>query len=282
MKHLSIFILLLAFSSLVLMPSADAQNGVPPSGGARSAGMGFTGVTYTDVNSLFTNQAGLGRLNSFATTAFAEQRFFLSELQGISAGAALPTNSGTFGLTINYFGFEDYNEQRAGLAYGRKLSDKLSLGAQVLMLNTRIPEYGNKANITFEAGLLADLLPQLSLGFHVYSPARIQLVEDEYLPSVFRLGLNYSPSDKLQILAEVEKDIDYPVRTKLGFEYAIVDAFRMRVGAATEPVNLSFGLGYRLENGLALDIASSYHEILGFTPSAGVSYAINRKQQANK
>lgn len=282
MKSPALSSLLLAFASLVLLPAASAQNGVPPSGGARSAGMGFTGVTYTDVNSLFTNQAGLGRLHTFAATAFAEQRFFLSELQGISAGAALPSNSGTFGLTINYFGFEDYNEQRAGLAYGRKLSNKLSIGAQLLMLNTRIPEYGNKANITFEAGLLADLLPQLSLGFHVYSPARIQLVEEQYLPSVFRLGLNYAPSDKLQILAEVEKDIDYPVRTKLGLEYTIVEAFRLRVGAATNPVNLSFGLGYRLDSGIALDIASSYHEILGFTPSAGVSYTIQQKESSTQ
>ena len=272
-------ILLLAWlSCFAYIPYGNGQNGVPPSGGARSAGMGYTGVTYTDINSLFTNQAGLAMLEGFAATAFAEQRYFLSELQGLSAGAALPTNSGTFGLSINYFGFEDYNEQRAGLAYGRKLSNKLAMGAQLLVLNTRIPEYGNKTNLTFEAGLLAQLLPQLHLGFHVYSPARIQLVEDEFLPSVFRLGLNYLPSEKLKILAEVEKDIDYPVRSKLGLEYAIVDALKMRVGAATQPVTLSFGLGYQLDNGLSLDIASSYHEVLGFTPAAGVTYAIGKKE----
>jgi hypothetical protein len=276
MKHPALTSLLVFFCLALTTQTTLCQNGLPPIGGARSAGMGYTGVTYTDIHSVFTNQAGLAMIDKFAATAFAEQRFFLSELQGISAGAALPTNSGTFGVSVNYFGFEDYNEQRAGLAYGRKLNEKLALGAQLLVLNTSIPEYGNKTNVTFEVGLLSNLLPELQLGFHVYSPARIQLVEDEFLPSLFRLGLNYSPSDKLQILAEVEKNIDYPVRSKFGLEYTLFDAFKMRVGAATEPLNLSFGLGYQLGNGLSLDIASTYHDILGFTPTAGVSYAIQK------
>lgn len=272
MKHLITICCLTAIFSFLFSNVANSQNGAPPIGGARSIAMGYTGVTYTDINSLFSNQAGLAMLDHFTATAFAEQRFFISELQSISAGAALPTNSGTFGLSLNYFGFEDYNEQRAGLAYARKLMDNFSIGAQVLVLNTRIPEYGNKTNITFELGMLAQLLPQIRLGFHLYSPARIELATDEYLPSVYKLGLQYLVSDKLNILAEIEKDIDYPVRTKLGLEYELAKALKMRIGAATQPVNLSFGLAYQLENGLALDIASSYHEVLGFTPAAGIVF----------
>jgi hypothetical protein len=265
MKTPSCFLLAFFFPLLVF-----TQNGTPPVGGARAIGMGYTGTTFTDINSLFSNQAGLAKLERATAIAFAEQRFLLNELQGLNAGVALPTNSGTFGLSLNYFGFDDYNEQRAGLAYARQLVDKLSIGAQMLVLNTQIAEYGNQANVTFEIGLLAEVLPQLSLGVHLYSPARIEITTDEYLPSVFKLGLSYLPSDKLSILAEVEKDIDYALRTKVGLEYNVLDQLSMRMGLATQPVNISFGLGYQLKNGLALDVASSYHEILGFTPSAGI------------
>lgn len=281
MKHLLTICYLTVLSSFLSSNLAYSQNGAPPIGGARSIAMGYTGVTYTDINSLFSNQAGLAMLDRFTATAFAEQRFFISELQSISAGAALPTSSGTLGLSLNYFGFEDYNEQRAGLAYARKLMDNFSIGAQVLVLNTRIPEYGNKTSITFELGLLAQLLPQLQLGFHLYSPARIELVADEYLPSVYKLGLQYLVSDKLNILAEIEKDIDHPVRTKLGLEYELAKALKMRIGAATQPVNLSFGFAYQLKNGLALDIASSYHEVLGFTPAAGIVFPFGSSKNDN-
>lgn len=273
MRTLSAFFFILICPIVLL-----AQNGTPPVGGTRAVGMGYTGTTFTDINSLFSNQAGLAKLEKVTAIAFAEQRFLLNELQGLSTGIALPTNSGTFGLSLNYFGFEDYNEQRAGLAYARQLVDKLSIGAQLLVLNTQIAEYGNKANVTFELGLLAEILPQLNLGLHLYSPARIELTTDEYLPSVFKLGLSYLPSDKLLILAELEKDIDYDLRTKLGLEYNILDQLSMRLGLATQPINLSFGLGYQLKNGLTLDIASSYHEILGFTPSAGIIMAFGKEK----
>lgn len=250
-----------------------AQNGAPPMGGARAAGMGYTGATFTDINALFTNQAGLSQLENTTATAFGEQRFLLSELGSYSFGIALPTNSGTFGLSLNQFGFEGYNEQRVGLAYGRQLFDKLSIGAQALLLHTQIPEYGSQAAVTFEIGALIDLLPQLKIGVHTYSPIRVSVVESEYLPSILKAGLQYRPSEQILLLAEVEKDIDYPARAKFGLEYQVAEPFRLRVGAATNPTTVSFGLGYQVLEQLRFDIASAYHEVLGFSPAAGLSYA---------
>ena len=266
MKYFYILLFLSGFHCL------NAQNGAPPAAGARAVAMGQTGATFTDINSIFANQAGLAHLESMAITAYGEQRFLVSEIRSIGLGAALPTASGTFGLTLHYFGFDQYNEQRIGLAYGRKLLEKLSIGAQFLMLNTRIPEYGNKAVFTFEVGALAELLPQLNLGFHLFSPARIQVTNEDNLPTVLKLGLSYLPSDKLTLLAELEKDIDYAARAKFGVEYQIAEPLFLRLGAATQPTSMSFGLGYALPNGLRLDIASSYHQVLGFTPAAGIIF----------
>lgn len=269
MKHHLLLFLLLPLSIQYL----HAQNGAPPAAGARGVALGYTGVTFTDINSVFSNQAGLAHLENLAVTAFGEQRFLVSEIQSFSFGAALPTNLGAFGLTLNYFGFEQYNEQRIGLAYGRSLFEKLSIGAQFLMVNTRIPEYGNKAAFTFEAGALVELLPQLNLGVHLFSPARVKVTEEDFLPTVFRLGVSYLPSDKLSLMAELEKDIDYDARARFGVEYQIIEPLSLRLGVATQPTLLSFGIGYALANGLSIDIASSYHQVLGFTPAAGVTFS---------
>ncbi len=265
-----LLLFLLLFS--LPLPALLAQNGVPPIGGARATGMGYTGLTFTDINALFSNQAGLAGLERTTATAFAEQRFLLAELGSYSFGFALPTSSGTFGLSLNHFGFENYNEQRIGLAYGRRLSEKISIGAQALVLNTQIPEYGSRAVATFELGLQAELLPQLQLGIHTYSPVRVSVVGSEYLPSVLRAGIRYAPSDQLQLLAEVEKDIDYPARAKFGLEYQAAEPLLLRFGAATQPTNVSFGVGYQVLQQMRLDIASSYHEMLGFSPAAGLAW----------
>ncbi|MCO6479563.1 MAG: hypothetical protein J5I94_23210, partial [Phaeodactylibacter sp.] len=239
------------FLLILLLPGVlFAQSGAPPAGGARSVAMGHTGLTYTDINSIFANQAGLAYLESPAITAFGEQRFLVSEIRSAALGAGLPTPSGVFGLSLHYFGFEGYNEQRIGLAYGRRLLEKLSIGAQFLMLNTRIPEYGNKAAFTFEVGAQAELLPQLNLGIHLFSPARVRVAEEDFLPTILRLGFSYLPSDKLSLLAEVEKDIDYPARARFGVEYQAVEPLFLRWGVATGPTQLSFGLGYALPGGL--------------------------------
>ncbi|HMQ49735.1 MAG TPA: hypothetical protein PKA00_19880 [Saprospiraceae bacterium] len=274
MKSFSSCLILLLFFTLSLY----SQNGAPPSSGARGIGMGGVGLTFKDINSLFANPAGLSYLEGVAATVMAEERFLVAEIKSVSAGGAIPTQSGTYGLSLNYLGFEGYNEQRLGLAYSRKLLESLSIGGQFIVLNTRIPEYGSNIVATFELGFLLGLFPNLDLGFHVFSPLRVNILPDEQLPTVFRLGLGYQPSEKVKLLAEVEKDIDYLTRVKMGLDYKIIKPLYLRLGMATEPTLLSFGLGLQLESGLLIDVASQYHQVLGFTPAISLTYQGSKKE----
>lgn len=70
----------------------------------------------------------------------------------------------------------------------------------------------------------------------------------------------------------MEKDIEFPARAKAGVEYAVVEAFALRVGVATNPTSPTFGVGYKLKQGLGIDVAASYHQILGFTPAFSLVY----------
>lgn len=78
------------------------------------------------------------------------------------------------------------------------------------------------------------------------------------------------------MLAEAEKDIDHPARIKAGIEYQIADVLHLRGGVATNPSQYSFGVGLNVQH-LKIDIASSYHQILGFTPGLSVNYVFGKK-----
>ncbi len=262
---------LLALSFALSLP-LWAQRGAPALFGARGAGMGFAALNFTDINSAFANQSGLAQLSSLAATVTGEQRFGLAEVRNFAAAAALPTGSGAFGLTLQYYGFDDYNEQKAGLAYARKLSDLIAIGGQFVVLNTRIPEYGNQTSLTFELGLQAELLPEVTIGAHVYSPLRVETLEGEYLPSILRVGASYRPSEQVLLAFEVEKDIDFPTRTKGGIEYQLVEPLALRVGFATAPAIFTFGAGYAVGSQLTIDFGAYYHQQLGLTPAISVTY----------
>lgn len=235
--------------------------------------MGSTGVAQSDVNALLNNQAGLANLQAFSALIAGEQRFAVSELQSAAAGAALPTSGGTFGLSLHYFGFDLYNEQRIGLSYARLLLENLAIGAQFVVHNTRIEEYGSKWAPAVELGLLYQITDGFSVGAHVFNPARVEVVEGEFLPTVLRLGFSYQSSNKTTFSAELNKDIDYPVQLRAGVEYQLVRVVFVRAGIQTAPEKWSFGVGYWLEKqNLAFDLSAAHHQFLGFTPGVSLIF----------
>ena len=113
--------------------------------GARSSAMGNASATQQDVWASFHNQAGLAFLKETVIGVSHEQRFMLNELSLNGAAFALPTKkNGTFALSVSYFGYKLYNEQKAGLAYAKSFGDKFSAGVQIDYLGTSIAEgYGS-------------------------------------------------------------------------------------------------------------------------------------------
>ena len=86
------------------------------SSSARSNGLGKTNLNFTDANSLFGNQAGLAGIEELSAMGYVEQRFLLADLNHAAIGAAMPTFSGVFGLTLRNFGTADYQENQIGVA----------------------------------------------------------------------------------------------------------------------------------------------------------------------
>jgi long-subunit fatty acid transport protein len=272
-KYLKLlFFLFIAFGSY-------AQNGLPQNAGARGAAMGNAAICFDDVNAAYANQAGLAFVKDVSFSAYGERRFMAEGLNSYLFAAALPFDKiGTFGLAINYFGFSDYNEQKIGLNYARKLAKNFSLGVQLDYLGTRIPNYGVAHAVTVELGILAKLNEKVSLGAHVYNPVNAKIGPDDRLPTLFSLGLSYEPSKKVFLSAQLDKDIyNHPFIGRFGLEYRPLDAFYIRAGvSAAALAQASFGIGVNLQQ-FKIDFSSSYHQVLGFTPAFSLIYSLQKK-----
>lgn len=243
-----------------------------PSAGARGLAMGDAASTFTDINSIFSNQAGLARLEKTEVILFAGQRYFVNEIRNIAAAVALPSAYGTFALNLQYFGFQDYNEQKIGINYARKLAKNVQLGGQINYIGFRIPEYGSRGVVSAEIGIQSQILKGLIIAAHIANPVRIEVAEGENLPTIFKFGAAYLPSEKLTITAEAEKDIDFPTSVKFGLEYQLADPFLIRAGVSTNPVLFSFGMGILINETLIVDAAASYHQTLGFSPALSIRF----------
>src|SRR6185295_4831237 len=268
--------LLFVLSLLIFHPSLLASND-PFTGGGRSLGLGSCSLTLSDPYSILNNQAAMAFQKEISFSLYAEQRYLQSELGYYSGGFTLPTKPGVFGLAINYNGFDLYNEKKIGLAYSRMFSPKVSGGIQLDYLSTSISEYGTSSAFTAELGLLVKISNQLSAGAHVFNPYPIKSgFADEKIPTLFQLGLSYEAGKKILLMTEAEKDIDNPARFKAGLEYKIVDALHLRGGIATNPSQYSLGVGINVQH-LKIDLAASYHQVLGVTPAISLNYIFGKK-----
>lgn len=244
--------------------------------GSSAAAMGNAAIVSKGFWSSFHNQAGLASLESLTFGIHHENRFGVPEFGLQAFGVALPTKPGTLSFNIYYFGFSKYNEIKAGLSFGRYLSEILAVGIQLNYLHTHISNlYGNTSTLTVEGGFIAEPLPGLFIGAHIYNPtrAKIKTFYDQPVPTILRFGLGYNYGDRAVINIETEKDLDRKVILKAGTQITVIDNFVIRAGIAGSPVQSSFGLGYAFKN-LKADLAFSNHQILGLTPHFSLTYSL--------
>jgi hypothetical protein len=261
-------------SLTILFPGiALSSNDNYPLGG-RAAGMGNAAVTLYDLWAISHNQAGMAKIEHTSAGIYFENRYQVREMSLGAVALALPTKSGVFGISFTYFGFELYNETKTGLAYSRHFSERFSTGLQLNYHYTAIGEdYGNRGNITFEAGIIYKILPQLYLGAHLFNPTQASIGEfkDDRIPTIFRTGIAYEFSDIVIIAIETEKSMEHTPVFKGGIEYRVSDPVYLRGGIGTNPTSNSFGFGIYMGN-LNIDFATSFHHILGYSPQLSFVY----------
>lgn len=273
MKPLHFAFLLIFLSASLKTPAADNLLS-----GARAAGMANATVAIHDFWAISHNQAGIAMIDTITAGLFAENRFLLGDLSLAAVGVILPTTSGNFGASLQFFGSSLYSEGKAGLAYARRFGEKLSAGVQLNYMFTTIGDgYGSTGTVAAELGIICEILPNLFLGAHIFNPTKARLKATghldikEYISTIIRTGAAYHFSDKVLFSLEVEKDIRHKPMAKFGIEYMITEGMFVRAGISNNPMLNAFGFGIH-KGKLQFDISASYHYLLGYSPQTGVIY----------
>jgi hypothetical protein len=238
--------------------------------------------TYSSLHanafSFAANQAALGSIKNLAAGIYSERRFLLKEMSLYSAAAAVPTSSGNFGVRGDYFGDVSYNETALGLAYGRKLGDKIGVGVQFNYYSFKVQGYGTASSINVEGGMIIHLTDVLNLGLHIYNPTGVSVgkTKDEKLPAIYSVGFGYDVSRKFFIGAEIEKIEDQPVNVNTGLQYYFDEKLFASAGIASATSAYYLGFGVVLKN-IQLNAVASVHPQLGITPGLLLLFTISEK-----
>ena len=234
--------------------------------------LGLLSTVFTDQNSIFNNQAGLASLNKPSVVAGLAHRVWWADVNLAGFGLAIPTASGTFGLSVQSFGFSDFHQQKIGVAYSRKLWQAFRLSGQIDYIHLAIPEYGNAGRFSFEIGMQADLSDKLLVGTHLTNPYQEEFVDGEKLMTIFKVGFLYKPSKIVAVGMELGKDIDFPMQLKCGVEYSAITNLTFRVGYSSDPSNFHFGAGFIINEKLMIDVGNQYDLSLGLATSVSFGY----------
>lgn len=194
--------------------------------GSRSTAMAHSSVALVDVWSTHHNQAAMAFLEKPVLGFSYQNKYFLSDLANANFALAIPNSLGTWGLSLNYFGFNLYSHSKIGFSYARAFGDYLSFGTQFNLLHQYVDKGTNNGiYANGEFGLLIKPTKQLSLACHIYNPtARYSSNEhriNELL--ILRIGGFYSFNSDFFISGQIQKQIDEKEQYSIGTEYKFLE-----------------------------------------------------------
>jgi hypothetical protein len=248
---------------------------------AAYTGLGAYSMQQQDVFAFTNNQAALAQVKSLAAGVYAERRYMAENISMYTAALAMPTRAGNFGINVRYFGFTNFNEYQAGLAYGRSLGKKVDVGVQFNYYGYRVPGNISAATVNAELGAIFHLTDKLNAGVHVYNPIGGVLAKtDEKISAAYKFGLGYDASDKFFVTAELVKEESMPVNLNMALQYRFVKQFFVRGGVNTG-TNSSYAGAGMFFGQFRMDIAAGWHPQLGLSPGLLFIYNFAEKDQPN-
>jgi hypothetical protein len=246
--------------------------------GARAWMLGGSSAADANVWSAANNVAGTTQVKNLQAGLYTEQRFNEANLRLTNFSMVVPTKYVNLGGSVNYYGYTAFNQQRLSLSVARALNPIFSLGIQLNYVSTFIEDYGQTGNTVIGAGLYIKPMSRLALGFSIFNPTqnRYGKYTEEKIPSYGKLGCVYDVSDKIVLHAETDQRLNQKLIWRGGIYYKIHGSFHLAMGMATNPTYYTFGTSLHLKK-IKLDMASSFHEVLGFTPHIAISLQVVKK-----
>jgi hypothetical protein len=233
-------------------------------------GNGQIGLLLQDAEAGIVLPALLANRDRGGWSVGAATRSGLDDLTEISAAAhlVLPWKD-QIALGIQHTGIEGYSEQRITLSYARRLFEKLNTAVQFDLNRNSAEEFENVFAGSWSVSFHAPLMTKLEMSAWIYNPLGDESILD--LPSMARIGVLYSPSEKVGVAIEAEKDWRHDLRLKAGIHYRLHPRLAVRWGVGTDPALLHAGITWNIFDSMALSGGWRYHSRLGSSLGASLS-----------
>lgn len=243
--------------------------------GARAQGLGYASSCLKDEWAIFNNAGGLADIDH-TTAAFTYASYpGFKPFNRMAAIVAVPSTYGVAGLGVFRFGDDLYNEQILTAAFSNTFGIA-SLGAKLNYIQYNAEGFGRRGVASFSFGGITRLTSRFSIGAHITNIFQPEISEGERLPTLLAVGIGFTPSDKLLLTSEIEKDIEFPFTWKAGLEYKVYKKFTFRTGFNIRPQAAFFGFGFT-PSLFQLDYAYSHSMNMGAQHQASVSYRFKKK-----
>lgn len=245
--------------------------------GSRYEAMGGASVAIPYLWTVFTNQAALTELSEPEIGIDTKSYFTIKNMTRYALAASVPTQYGSFGYSLAYFGYSKFNTLNTGIAYAMRLAPNLSAGIQVGYINFYIADdYGNKGTASSNLSLYYALNSRLSMGMHVYNPTRSKLFEKGDIPTIINLGAAYKYTEGGIIAAQISQHLQNITVVSMGFDQQFGQIVSVRGGLSTNPTRFYYGVGVKMAP-FTVDMAANTHSVLGHSFSFGLSYSLTHK-----
>lgn len=267
---------------ILIIKTAFAQAPFPA--GSRAAALADASLLISDAWSVHNNSAAMTGVKELQIGLWTERKFNIKELTNGAFSIVLPTKkSGVLGLGFYQYGGTTFlKQQKYTFAYALPLSEKVSAGIGLSLINTHIDFYGSQFTALGEAGIIYQINPETKVGISVWNPAPVKFAayQEEKLPTIFRGAISRKISKNLMLLGEAEKEINQKTAFKIAIDYKPDPKIELQAGLRTYPLNYSFGAGFGFSK-IKLHLAFVLFQVLGPTPHASFEY-INYKNTAEK
>lgn len=185
---------------------------------------------------------------------------------GIAIGSSIHV-----GVNGAAFGVEGYSEAAGGVVAAVEI-DRVRIGATFLLQSVAIELYGSSVLPLLDIGAQVEISSEAVFGASFINATR-SAVTDLDIPQRLGLGFMWQPDSTLSLSIDAVQELRRDPGLAFGIEYEPLRNLPMRLGFASEPGTIGFGLGFRMENVL-VDYGGSYVDPLGFRHvfSAGMTW----------
>ncbi|HRD08307.1 MAG TPA: hypothetical protein PK037_12095 [Saprospiraceae bacterium] len=237
-------IILIAAFCLHLI-SVYSQTETYYSGSALSRTLAYHSTMFTGLDAIYHNPAGLsaGKRQSGIDLSASQMNGFTEIIQP-TIGFKFDSGNGSFGLHLSRIGSKDYALTEAGLVYSLKLHQQIWVGVRFRGKVLQIPAYGSRFLPGLDLGFLSKINSNSSWSLYISQP--FLSTDGPLIKKMGRLafGYQYTLSEKVVLMTEVEKIQNRNLGIKIGWVYQLQNQIEIRLGTEVMRKIFSFGFGW--------------------------------------